>query len=197
MPTGTPYYLAEQRPLPAEVHTTGAVWCPSRAYRFVLYRLDGNPDSGSVLCAISLNPSSADEYRDDATVQQCWGFARRGGFTGLLVLNVMAVRGSDPDEVLKGPLDPVGVDNDAWIRFYAQRGSLPLPSGVEVPIDQFILSCGNLGATYGRAETVARLVTEYRDLYCLGTTQKGLPRHPSRLAHDTPITLYRAARRNG
>ncbi|WP_093426753.1 DUF1643 domain-containing protein [Thiohalospira halophila] len=191
--TASPFAHARKFVLPACVHTAGAVWSPDGSHRYALWRVWGNPHRGSLLCVIAMNPSSADEWYDDATVQRATGMAMRKGYDGILVLNVWSIRGSRPAEALYGPWEPNGPDNDAWLRFFAERGLLLLPDGLEAFIGCFVLACGNRGSKDGRAVYVANMLAEHRDVYCFGTTKRGLPRHPGRLAYATPLILYQPA----
>lgn len=55
----------------------GATFSPCRTYRYDLWRKwsDTNPP----LVVIGLNPSTADERRDDPTIRRCISFARKWG----------------------------------------------------------------------------------------------------------------------
>ena len=61
-----------------------------------------------------LNPSRADEERNDATIRRCIGFAGDWDFGILEVVNLFALMSTDPAALLKAK-DPVGPDNDAAI----------------------------------------------------------------------------------
>src|ERR1700691_893264 len=67
----------------------GAVFSPCRRYRYALWRewgvLPGMPDKGYVLF-VGLNPSTADETRDDATIRRCIAFAQAWGYSGLCMV---------------------------------------------------------------------------------------------------------------
>ena len=54
-----------------------------------------------------LNPSTADEHREDPTVRRCMGYARRWGARELRVVNVFAYRATTPADML-GLGDEVG-----------------------------------------------------------------------------------------
>lgn len=89
-----------------------AVFSPDRLYRYALAR---TWDAGLPACAfLMLNPSTADAFRVDPTVRRCLGFARDWGCGSLLVLNVFALRSTDPT-ALYGHLDPTGPENDRLI----------------------------------------------------------------------------------
>ena len=76
-----------------ENKTPGAVFSADRTYRFLLTREVGGGE-GAVNFVL-LNPSTADEERDDPTIRRCVGFARSWGFGLLLVTNVSPLRATD------------------------------------------------------------------------------------------------------
>ena len=182
--------LGNHYPLPKYVHTVGAEWSPCLRYRYALWRLWGDDPRATIACFIGMNPSSADEHHDDPTVRKCRGYAERWGYAGLLMLNAWAIRGTDPAEALQADQEPIGPDNDAWIADFAHRGHLPLEHGDRAPINLFVAAWGNPGTQQGRGAAVTQLVTRHRPLHALGTTQAGQPKHPSRLAYATALTLY-------
>ena len=52
----------------------GATFSADRRYRYRLWR---HWSCGPVLLVIGLNPSTADETRNDATIRRCIGYAKR------------------------------------------------------------------------------------------------------------------------
>ncbi len=80
-------------------------------YRYVLTRQVGPGTRTATF--ILLNPSTADANNDDPTIRRCIGFARQWGCGKLTVLNLFAVRATDP-QWMKAASDPVGPENKAW-----------------------------------------------------------------------------------
>jgi hypothetical protein len=125
-----------------------------------------------------LNPSQADETRDDPTIRQCRARARQAGFAGLLVWNLFAFRATLPAD-LKRALDPVGPDNDGAIAL-----ALALSS-------RTILAWGNHGAFAGRDRAVLAMCHAFATpLQTLGTTREGQPRHPLYLPRSTRLRKW-------
>lgn len=127
---------------------------------------------------IMLNPSTADALDDDATIRKCMGFAKRMGYGCIVVVNLYALRSTDP-KVLETEDDPVGPDNDDWIRRFSKHAS-------------GIMAAWGASGPKGLRERVAE-VTELlpdAEVRCLGETRDGFPRHPSRPGYATPITLH-------
>jgi len=135
-------------------------------YRYTLDRRWG-PRPGAVVW-IMLNPSTADAGGDDPTIRRCVGFTRGFGYDALRVVNLFALRTTDPG-VLRGAVDPVGPDNDRWLACVSR------PAGRGPVVAAW-------GAHRLAAARAARLlgagVLPRRGLTCLGQTAAGQPRHP-------------------
>ena len=67
-----------------------------------------------------LNPSTADEVKNDPTVERCERRARMWGYGGSIVFNIFAFRATDPKN-MRAQSDPVGPDNDMWLRKIAAQ----------------------------------------------------------------------------
>ncbi len=159
----------------------GAVFSPCGTWRYLLWR--ARDPRGKLVGMGMLNPSQANETRDDPTIRQCRARARQAGFSGLLVWNLFAFRATLPAN-LKSASDPVGPDNDAAI-------SLALALSPRT-----ILAWGNHGAHLGRdREVLERIVLErcadsapsILGLTILGLTDAGHPRHPLYLPRATRL----------
>lgn len=165
--------------------TDTAVFSPCRRYR---YRLERNGigvplfDKGRTVTFVMLNPSTADETQNDPTVRRCIGFAQREGASRLIVVNLFALRSTDPSALLADMMaDPVGCDNDDAI-LQAMNDA-----------DLVVAAWGAHGAVRAfqrdvAAETLSLICG--RKLQCLGTTKAGAPRHPLYVAADTPLAPW-------
>lgn len=82
-------------------------------YRYLLTRIwDENKPK---VMFIMLNPSTADANNDDPTIRRCIGFAKSWGYGALYVVNLFALRATNPQKLLTAPF-LVGVENEKWIR---------------------------------------------------------------------------------
>jgi len=152
--------------------TSEAVFSPDRAYRYVLVRLW---ESAPPMTWIMLNPSTADAFADDPTIRRCAGFARREGCGGINVVNLFALRATDP-AALSRHASPVGPASDYLIETHARDASL------------VVAAWGAGGALHGRAREVGqRLAAAGVPLMCLGVTAAGHPRHPLYVRSDAPL----------
>ncbi len=161
-----------------------AVFDKSKRHRYMLRRRLHKRNS-KILLIIGLNPSTADAIQDDPTIRRCVGFTDRLGFGILVVVNLFALRSTNPRILQQIPCpvsphnDPVGPNNDRWILKYARKAH------------KIVLAWG-AGADWApeRSEQLLELLSHY-DLYCFGTTQSGAPRHPLYLRNDTPLQRYK------
>ena len=115
---------------------------------------------------LMLNPSTADEVKNDPTVERCERRARSRGYDGLVITNLFALRATDPRELLRS-LDPIGPENDAAI-LTAALGS-----------DLVICAWGNYGRILDRSRKVLKLLLDAGiQLHCLKLGQTVEPAQP-------------------
>ena len=142
---------------------TGAEFDGTGAYRYSLWR---EWDSlGPAVAFVMLNPSTADTANDDPTIRRCASFARSWGYGSLEVVNLFAYRASEPKRLRQTP-DPIGPANDGYLLDAASRAHT------------LIVGWGVHGGLLDRGREVLGLLAGKCDVYCLGVTQAGQPRHP-------------------
>jgi len=157
-----------------------ATFSPDRVHRYDLVRILGS--SKKIVNFIGLNPSTADETKNDPTVRRCIGFAEAWGAGTLVVTNIFAFRATDP-KVMKEATDPVGCDNDFALRRWA------------VKADVVVAAWGNHGAFMSRGQGVTELLADVADLHALGLTKGGHPKHPLYLAKNLVLFRWREKKR--
>lgn len=160
---------------------SSATLSPCGLYRYTLERT-WDPERATVVFCM-LNPSTADASVNDPTIMRCLDFARSLEAGRLVVVNLFALRSTDP-EGLRAASDPVGPDNDrhlleqtagrlvvcGWGSTIAQMKSLRLMD---------------------RPAVVKKLLTAKGDrLWCLGRTKDGHPRHPLYLKKSAVLEAY-------
>lgn len=151
-----------------------ASFSPCRRYRYDLWRRWGPEPT---LMVVGLNPSTADESHDDATIRRCVGFARAWGFGALCMTNLFAFRAVTP-QGLRRAADPIGAENDRTLQQRAQGAALVLAAW------------GAHGAYLDRSRAVRQLLP---DLHLLRFTRTGEPAHPLYLPADlTPQPWFPA-----
>lgn len=146
------------------------------------YRLDRTWDRpAGRLLFVMLNPSTADGTVDDPTIRRCRGFTLREGLGGFTVVNLFALRATDPKHLRQHP-DPVGPLCDVHLRLAALGEERPRA---------VIAAWGAHPFAADRAAEVVDLFAENRQrLSCLGVTKGGHPRHPLYVKGDTPLLPY-------
>ena len=147
----------------------------TRKYRYTLHRRWS--DGPRRVCFCMLNPSTADARRNDPTVRRCIGYAMDWGFDALEVVNIFALRSTDPSALGADP-DPVGPRNTNAIVRAARRS-------------EFVgAAWGVHGALGGRGTSVLGKLCPKGDVRSLGMTREGFPKHPlylPRTARPEPI----------
>lgn len=119
-----------------------------------------------------LNPSTADASIDDATIVRCSVRARRLGYPAIEVVNIFALRATDPRQLQRHP-DPVGGPlNDSTILSVAYRCDL-------------ICAWGPRGTLLGRDREVLNMLSYsgFKPL-ALRLSRDGHPLHPLYLPYD-------------
>jgi hypothetical protein len=112
---------------------------------------------------------------NDPTLRRIIGFANRQRAGGVLLTNAFGFRTTDPAE-LKRQADPVGPENDMWLRRASEEGPM-------------VLAWGNHGSFLSRSSLVRNLFP-YKQLFCFGYTKAGEPKHPLYLPYDSRLVAY-------
>ena len=148
--------------------TSEALYSPCQRYRYGLRRCWDR--TGPVLLCVMLNPSTADERRNDPTIERCERRARSMGFGQLRIANLFAWRATQPRDLRRAEL-PVGPDNDRLLRRWHRASHMTLAAW------------GVHGRHMHRDAQVLAMLTG--PLHHLGLTQAGHPRHPLYVPYDT------------
>ncbi len=149
---------------PGETRT--AVFSPCRTWRYRLAQIWD--ETKAPLYWLMLNPSTADEYQNDPTVERCERRARMWGYGGSVVYNIFAYRATDPKDMRAAP-DPIGPENDKWIRELASLSHDVMVIG----------GWGEHGAHLQRGQAVREMFRQAGGrLHALKTNASGHPAHP-------------------
>jgi len=156
-------------------HTKGdapstAVYSDCERYRYSLTRI-WDP-AGRKALFVMLNPSTATEVQNDPTVERCERRARALGFGAFQVTNIFAWRDTDPRK-MRAAKDPIGPQNDQAILDGARWA------------DQVVTAWGTHGAHLNRGPEVEALLRDAgHDLYHLGLSKAGHPKHPLYISYS-------------
>jgi len=144
----------------------GAIFSDCRKYRYVLWR--NWDESKPSLMFIGLNPSTANESKNDPTIRRVIQFANDWGYGSVYMLNLFAWVSAYPAD-LKTCKDPLG-DNDKWL------------SDIGTKCNQVIFAWGSFKEAKKRSKEVIKLFT---DGQCLVQNNDGSPKHPLYVAGNT------------
>lgn len=167
-----------------DIFIDGAIFSEDRVYRYLLRRKVGVQRTTCLF--IMLNPSTADEKRNDPTVSRCIGFAKHWGFGRLEVCNIFAYRATDPGELYQlSEYYPAnynianGPENIDYIRHAVVRA------------DRVVCAWGNHGELFNRGIEVRNLVmNEGKFPLAFKITNKGQPIHPLYQKADAPLITW-------
>jgi hypothetical protein len=144
---------------------SSAIISPDQTYRYALTRDWGN--TGHTVTWVMLNPSTADADHDDPTIRRCIGFARQWGYDAIKVVNLYALRSTDPGNLWR-----------THIRRCMEQADLTVAAW----------------GTKARPDRVAQFTQLAQDAatnpVCLGLTQNGSPRHPLYVPKTTQLVPY-------
>jgi hypothetical protein len=162
-----------------------AVISPCGTYRYRLERETTVPGAENTAAAIIMvNPSTADNQNNDATIRKCLGFAERHGFGRIIVGNLFAYRSTDI-KALRIALDPIGPENDdhlmqilrdAQIHIVAWGAMGKLPETLRKRWQFVVRAADRLGV----------------QLHCIGLNDDGHPKHPLTTGYEIPLTTWSA-----
>lgn len=163
--------------------SSNAILSEDGIYRFWLRRTlppQLGSEADGTLTFIMLNPSMADAREDDPTIRRCIGFAASNRFTEIEVVNLFAYRATYPKDLLGAlnrDIDVAGPGNDDFIRNAHRRSAMT------------IVAWGANAPSWRGAEVVD--MPGMGDLFCLGITREGSPRHPLYVPGHAAIEPWR------
>ena len=158
--------------------TISTLFSDDRVYRYVWTKqiTEGN---NRICLFVMLNPSTADEYGPDPTIAKCIKFAHKWNCGILVVVNLFALRSTDPKH-LKQAANPIGSSvNDLMIRDLSIRAH------------HAICAWGNHGSLRGRSQQVIKMLQKAGvPLYCLDINASGEPKHPLYIRDSQELSPY-------
>lgn len=147
-----------------------AAFSPCGRYRYALERcLPLTLSLGRGPLFVGLNPSTADHDQDDPTIRRLRGYSRAWGYDNFDVLNLFALRATDPnkmfavdgDDARSG--DPL---NLAYLMVYARHAEL-------------VVACwGCDDRADARADLVERELSKICQVHALAVNAQGRAMHP-------------------
>jgi hypothetical protein len=158
-----------------------AVFSSCRKYRYHLaIDLVDYADMSDCINFVMLNPSTADAFKNDPTVERCCRRAIAGGYGRVIITNLFAYRSTDPAALLDLE-DPEGPLNPAYLEL-ARCFCHTRVFGWGPNVDK----SPKLSAVADRVS--APIGHELN--YCLGVTKSGHPRHPLYVPYSQELVPY-------
>jgi len=134
----------------------GAYFSDCRKYRYALWRIWDK--SKQLVMFIGLNPSTANESKDDPTIRRVKKFASDWGFGGFYMMNLFAYVTSDPGELKKHN----NLINNFWLLKISSK------------CKRVVFAWGSFNEATERAQEVIQMFAGY----ALRINKDGSPRHP-------------------
>ncbi len=156
---------------------SGAVFSDTnRRSRYALWRF-WQP-SGDKLLFIGLNPSTANDIKDDPTIRRLISFAKVWGFGGLFAGNLFSLVSPNPDVLwLKPSQEQSNGPNDVAIKRMRELST------------KVMVGWGNEGGyAMLRPREVLALVGE--PVFCIKRTKAGQPGHPLYMPLSSQLIPY-------
>lgn len=168
------------------VHGDAMFAGPNDCYRLILTRKWVNLFNASTrlpsnfVLWICMNPSVADASIDDPTMNRVIDFSMAWGFDGLAMMNVCDYRATYPNDLLAPGVIPCSKANLPLIRDTAKQAA------------KIVCAWGNLhrDLVVHAVSVESALRDDGHPLWCLGLNKGGTPKHPARLAADTPLIKF-------
>jgi hypothetical protein len=155
-----------------------------RPYRYCLLRCwdpQWDERADAAMYFVMLNPSTADHEVDDPTIRRCIGFAKACGFKALYVVNLYALRATNPKDLWESS-DPAGRMNLAYLEAICLRS---------VNIGGVIVAGWGNNALPVAVEEFRALVEETgASIWCLGANANGSPKHPLYIPADRALDRW-------
>lgn len=156
-------------------------------YRPWLERDDETPGT----CVfVMLNPSTADDVKDDPTIRRCKSFAQREKCGNLVVVNLFTGRATKPTDLYNMD-DPVGPRADDALERAARRLRSDEPMriifawGATCHGPEWFRNLHNM-----RREKTISAFENYTRIQCLGLTKDKSPRHPLYVRGDAKLVRF-------
>jgi len=152
---------------------SGAIFSKNRIYRYALWRVWDREKPAIVF--IGLNPSYANQYKDDPTVVKMSRYARYNNYGGVYIGNLFAVVATHPKPSLFDS-NAVGEGNDKYLLELKQVAGI------------IIVGWGNHGRSTDRYKRVLDILD--KPVYCFGVTKQDMPTHPLYISYDRKLQEY-------
>lgn len=135
---------------------------------------------------VGLNPSTADDRQDDATIRKCIGFAKLWDMGELLMLNLWTYRATNPDDLVVA---------DAMLMLVGDRVEEQAAFNLIHPGELVVCAWGATaksirGGTQPK-RMIGRLLQRKAKVRALHINKDGSPKHPLYVSYGAKLLHYR------
>lgn len=143
-----------------------AIFSPDRRHRLALFRTWGDsPAYNNRIMYIGLNPSKADESKNDNTIRRLIGFSKKFGYSSMVMCNVFSFVSTYPDLI---EYDPESM-KDNLIEIYNQSRNCICTVFCWSGLHKKIIDASGM---------YIRLIEMFPKAMCFGKNADGSPKHP-------------------
>lgn len=155
----------------------GAEFSEDRKYRYALWRI-WQPELPFVMF-IGLNPSTANEDKNDPTINRVCQIAKNNGYGGVYMMNCFSLVSTDP-EVLQEVYDCLHEEEDLknmrWLLEVRKKCSA------------VVFAWGNFKIVEQRAKSITG---HFKDAKALHINKNGSPKHPLYCKSDSKFINFK------
>jgi hypothetical protein len=161
---------------------SNAIFNENRTYRYRLWRMNDQPKK--VLLYIMLNPSSADENRNDNTIKRLFNFTNDFGYDGFIVCNLCAIISTNSkkikNKIILSKLDMTIIKDTL--------DKIPI-------IEKVVYAWGSNNKIdkkqIYKISSLTELLEQYgHKPYCFSFNNDGSPKHPLMLPQNETLVPY-------
>lgn len=163
-----------------------AVLSVDGVYRLRLDR-DLHRARGIHIAGIMVNPSTADDHKDDQTIRKWYGFCDRLNAHRLTIGNLFAFRSKNVRD-LRTAEDPVGPHNDRFLGEIMREADIVIVAWG--PLSKLP---PNLRTRWHAVVKLAESLNN-KPLHCFGVAKDGHPLHPLTLSYDRKLSVWQPPR---
>lgn len=154
---------------------TGAAFSDDRKYRYALWRI-WDKDAPKVMF-IGLNPSTANETGNDATIKRVIALTKAWGYGGVYMLNCFPYVSTDPKKLLPNMTEEQDKLNSFWMEKCAGWS------------EKIVFAWGAFKVVrlFGKMDEI---IKKFPGAYCLKINNDGSPQHPLFIPVKTIPIIY-------
>lgn len=151
----------------------GALFSEGKRHRYYLWRIWDS--TLPFIAFIGLNPSTADEIKDDATIRRVKRFAELWGYGGVYMLNCFPFITAYPEQI--------ELDRDSW-----DSNDRHIQEISEKCIE-IVFAWGNFGIVKQEVRDL-KMIKLFPNAKCLGKNKNGSPKHPLYIAKNQSLIKF-------